>query len=205
MSYNAAMAPKEKTLLPAYLAVGEDELKRRTVIERLRKRVSSMGDLSFNHDVFDGATASGSDIAIACNTFPFASPVRLVEVNHVEKLGKQDADVLVAYLTSPCTSTVLLASSEKLAKNSRLYKALADVGNGAGMDTRSPIARPSDSSSSLGRTRYASTPSSGNSHLHTREMTRYPKGKSRRSSHRRARLNPGNSWTLSRGGTWADA
>ena len=134
MSYNAAMAPKEKTLLPAYLAVGEDELKRRTVIERLRKRVSSMGDLSFNHDVFDGATASGSDIAIACNTFPFASPVRLVEVNHVEKLGKQDADVLVAYLTSPCTSTVLLASSEKLAKNSRLYKALANVGNGAVID-----------------------------------------------------------------------
>ena len=128
------MNEKQQTLLPVYLAVGEDELKRRTVVERLRKRVESMGDLTFNHDIFDAASASGSDIAIACNTLPFASPVRLVEVSHVDKLGKQDIDVVVAYLAAPSESTVLLLSSEKLAKNSRLYKAVAKVGKGSVID-----------------------------------------------------------------------
>lgn len=121
------MAKQENKLLPVYLAVGSDELKRRTVLERLRKRVSQLGDIDFNHDEFDGAFASGSDIAIACNTLPFASPLRLVEVRNIDKLGKNDAEVVAAYLVAPCGSTVLALSGEKLAKNSRLYKAIAKV------------------------------------------------------------------------------
>ena len=132
--YNATMATNEKTLLAAYLAVGEDELKRRRVIEKLRVRIGQLGDLSFNHDVFDATTANGSDIAISCNTLPFASPVRLVEVSHADRLSKQDAEILAAYLAAPNASTVLLLSSEKLAKNSRLYKAVAALGKGAVID-----------------------------------------------------------------------
>ena len=120
-----------KRLLPAYLVVGEDVLKRRTVIERLRSRMASMGDLEFNHDVFDGESADGGDIAAACNTLPFASPVRLVEVSKVDKLSKQDTEVLVAYLAAPCDSTVLALSGGKLAKNTRLYKAVAGLGKSA--------------------------------------------------------------------------
>ena len=134
MRYNTGMENKAKTLLGAYLAVGEDELKRRRVIGKLRERIQQMGDLTFNHDVFDAAVSSGSDIAISCNTLPFASPVRLVEVNHAEKLSKQDADVVAAYLAAPNSSTVLLVSSEKLAKNSKLYKAIAALGPEAVID-----------------------------------------------------------------------
>lgn len=121
-------------LLPAYLVVGEDALKRRTVLDRLRKRVATMGDLEFNHDEFDGATADGSDIAISCNTLPFASDIRLVEVKNVEKLGKQGTEILVAYLASPNVTTVLALSAEKLAKNTRLYKAVAALGKNAVID-----------------------------------------------------------------------
>ena len=42
---------KTSKLLPVYLAVGEDTLKRRTVIERLRKRIEQQGSLEFNHDL----------------------------------------------------------------------------------------------------------------------------------------------------------
>ena len=114
-------------MLPVYLALGEDVLKRRTIIDRLRKRVESIGDFEFNHDVFDGQSSSGSEIAISCNTLPFASSLRLVEVSHVDKLSKMDSDVLVAYLSAPCQSTVLLLSGDKLPKNSRLYKALNKI------------------------------------------------------------------------------
>ena len=125
---------KSQGLLPAYLAVGEDALKRRTVLERLRKRVSQLGDLEFNHDMLDGDRASGSDIAVACNTLPFASELRLVEVAHADKLGKADAEVLCAYLSSPNATTVLVLSADKLAKNSRLYKAVAALGQKAVID-----------------------------------------------------------------------
>lgn len=135
LGYNETMtSSNQQNLLPAYLAVGEDALKRRTVLERLRKRVATFGDLEFNHDEFDGERASGSDIAVACNTLPFASELRLVEVAHAEKLGKQDAEVLCAYLAAPNESTILVLSAEKLAKNARLYKAVAALGSSAVID-----------------------------------------------------------------------
>ena len=63
------MSQKSKDFLSAYLVVGEDELKRTTVLKRLHERISALGDLSFNYNEFDGASASGDAIVGACNTF----------------------------------------------------------------------------------------------------------------------------------------
>ena len=120
--------------LPAYLAVGEDEMKRRRVAERLRGRVAALGDLEFNRDEFDGERASGEAIVDACNTLPFASELRLVEVTSADKLVKADVDPLVAYLKAPNPTTVLALSAPKLAKNTRLYKAVAALGAKAVID-----------------------------------------------------------------------
>ena len=113
------MATSNKnSLLPVYLVIGEDELKRETVIKRLHTRLEKMGDLSFNSETFSAATCTGEDIVTASNTLPFASPVRLVEVNEVEKLKKADADLLVQYLEKPCSTTVLALIGNKLDKRS---------------------------------------------------------------------------------------
>ena len=125
---------QEAPLLPVYLIVGEDALKRDTVMKRLRARLAALGDLSFNADEFNGETALGGDIVAACNTVPFASPVRLVEVRAADKLKKADAEALVSYLSSPSGSTVLALVAEKLAKNTRLYKAVAAHGKTAVID-----------------------------------------------------------------------
>ena len=130
------------SLLPAYLIVGEDVLKRGRVLERLRARLEKMGDLSFNSDVFDPASEfTGADVVNACNTVPFASPVRLVEVRGVGGLSKQDMDPIVEYLGAPCETTVLALNTDKLAKNTRLYKAVAALGKGAVIDCAPPAAR----------------------------------------------------------------
>lgn len=131
-------ASEQNPLLAAYLAVGEDALKREAVIARLRARLSTMGDLSFNADEFDGEAAAGGDIVAACNTMPFASPVRLVYVRGAEKLRKADAEEVVAYLGNPSPSTVLALEAEKLAKNTRLYKAVAACGPKAVIDCAPP-------------------------------------------------------------------
>ena len=98
MGYNGVMSDSQHTdLLPAYLAVGEDALKREAVIARLKARLGTMGNMAFNSDEFDGEVAEGAAIAAACNTMPFASPVRLVYVRNVDKLKKADAEELVNY------------------------------------------------------------------------------------------------------------
>lgn len=125
---------KKESLLPVYLINGEDELKRETVLKRLKKRIASLGDLAFNFDEFDGEIAIGTDIVTACNTLPFASEVRLVLVQHADKLKKVDSEELVQYLAAPNPTTILALVSEKLAKNTRLYKAVAAVGKKAIID-----------------------------------------------------------------------
>lgn len=124
----------DKSLLPVYLISGEDELKRETVIKRLRKRISSYGDLSFNADVFNGEKATGEEIVAAANTLPFASEVRLVQVGHVEKLRKADMEAIIDYLAAPSSTTVLALVATKLAKNTRLYKAVGAYGKTAYID-----------------------------------------------------------------------
>ena len=133
----ATQATKD-SLFPAYAAVGDDALKRDAVAKRLRARLQKLGDLSFNYDEFNGETAEGESIVAACNTIPFASPVRMVRVKDADKLKKADSEALVAYLQSPNDSTVLLLEAEKLAKTTRLYKAVAAFGKNAIIDCAAP-------------------------------------------------------------------
>ena len=124
----------DMTFLTAYLINGEDELKRETALKRLRERAAQMGDIDFNSDVFDGETAAGEDIVAACNPIPFASDVRIVIVHNADALHKADSEALVSYMVSPCPTTVLTLVAAKLAKNTRLYKAVAAVGPKAVID-----------------------------------------------------------------------
>ena len=133
-----AKTKQDAELLSAYAAVGDDALKRDTVAKRLRARLEKLGDLSFNYDEFDAETAEEGAIVGACNTIPFASPVRMVRVKQIDKLRKADADALTAYLGAPCPSTVLLLEGEKLSKATRLGKAVAALGAAATIDCSSP-------------------------------------------------------------------
>ncbi len=135
-----ATSKKQPPLLPAYLIVGEDELKRETVIKRLRGRLGKMGDLSLNSESFSGLTCTGDQVVGAANTLPFASEVRLVEVHDVDKMKKADSEFIVSYLEEPCRTTVLALLGTKVAKNTRLYKAVASIGKNAIIDC-APFAR----------------------------------------------------------------
>lgn len=125
------MANSSNNFLPVYLVVGEDALKRAAVIKKLRARVAELGDISFNSDELDGEFVEEGLVVTSCNTMPFASDVRLVYVRNADKLGKADVDALVDYLKSPCPTTVLALEAEKLAKTTRLYKAIAAHGDKA--------------------------------------------------------------------------
>ncbi len=121
-------AKDNKPLLPAYLIVGEDELKRTAVLKKLRARLEQYGDLAFNSDDLDAETVEDGVIVTSCNTVPFASEYRLVYVRNADKLRKGEAEALASYLKEPNPSTILCLEAEKLAKNTKLYKAVASIG-----------------------------------------------------------------------------
>lgn len=120
--------------LAAYLVVGEDARKRQHVFARMESRISALGDLDFNEDVFSGPSCDGAALLTACNTPPFACEYRLVVVKDAEHLPKAVADALVDYLGAPNATTVLYLEAAKLGKNTRLYKACAEVGKQAVID-----------------------------------------------------------------------
>ena len=68
-------------LLPAYLIVGADELKRDAAVRRLRSRVpADMAD--FNLDELDGASLEEpGQLISSAQTMPFCADFRLVIVN----------------------------------------------------------------------------------------------------------------------------
>ena len=115
-------------LLSAYLIVGADELKRDAAVRRLRSHVpADMAD--FNLDELDGASLEEpGQLISSAQTMPFCADFRLVIVNGAGELAKPVSEAVVSYLADPNPQCVLCLVAEKLAKNTRLYKAVAKVG-----------------------------------------------------------------------------
>lgn len=116
------------SLLPAYLVVGSDELKRSHAVARMKKRLEASGLADFNLDERDmSKEQTPEDVLSSLNTFPMGADFRLVILGPCDRLPKAMSEMLVDYLKNPSSTTVLLLVAEKLAKNTRLYKAVAKI------------------------------------------------------------------------------
>lgn len=125
----------QAALLPAYLIVGADEFKRSTAVSRMRARLERSGAADFNLDERDMAKdPQVDDIIASLNTFPMGSDFRLVILYNCDKLPKAVSEPLVDYLSDPAPTTVCLLVATSLAKNTRLYKAVAKVGGKSVVD-----------------------------------------------------------------------
>ena len=125
------MAQSLADLKPVYLIYGTEDLRLATALARLTKRVGEAADLDFNSDTFDGENANADDVVAAANTLPFLSERRLVIVKSVDKMAKSGQDTLAAYSGDPSPTTVLVLTATKLAKNTKLFKAVHKLGGAA--------------------------------------------------------------------------
>lgn len=115
-------------LLPAYLLVGPDEVKRDAAIDRLVSRLEASGMATFNLDDRDMTKPQEPDEIIASlSTFPMGSDFRLVILRSCDHLVKSMSEALVSYLAAPSPDTVCLIVADALARNTRLYKAVAKI------------------------------------------------------------------------------
>jgi len=97
-------------------------------VRRLRDRIAKAGDADFDSDTFDGETATADMVVSAANTLPFMAGRRLVVVDDVEKMSAADLEELTAYAKDPSLTTCLVLVAAKIAKNTRLYKAVDAIG-----------------------------------------------------------------------------
>ena len=135
------MADDQNLLLPVYVVVGDDLLKRDRVIKRLHMRLEEFGDLAFNSDSFDAADADVEEILTACRTAPFASEKRLVVINNSSKFRKDQASAVAGYIEDPVDSTVLLIIADTMPPKAPILAAAKSIDAKAVIDCSSPKAR----------------------------------------------------------------
>jgi DNA polymerase-3 subunit delta len=88
--------------------------------------------LVFNSQVFDGTQAiSVPELLDALNTMPFASPLRMVSIQDIDKAVKAVSDALIDYLADPLQTTVLVLTATKIKSDSRLLKAIKKISSKA--------------------------------------------------------------------------
>lgn len=122
-------------LLPGYLVVGADEFKRSKVVAKMKARLDATGMADFNLDERDMTKDPQiDDIIASLNTLPMGSDFRLVILEGCDRLNKAVSEPLVAYFDNPSPSTVCLVVAEKLAKSTRLHKAISKFGAKAVID-----------------------------------------------------------------------
>lgn len=125
----------ETQLLPAYLVIGTDGVKRDHVVSRMKRRLEQSGMIDFNLDERDMTKDPDIESIIgSLNTLPMGADFRLVILYGCQRLAKSVSEPLVEYLAQPCPSTVCLILADSLAKNTRLYKAIAKIDKKAVID-----------------------------------------------------------------------
>lgn len=128
------MAAAGSGLLPAYLIVGTDELKAKELVRRLKGRLEP-GFEAFNLDErIANSDMDAQELLSSLNTLPFGSGFRLVIVSSADHLLKPVSEALITYLGDPNRDCVLCLVAEKLAKTTRLYKAIGKLGKGSVID-----------------------------------------------------------------------
>lgn len=115
-------------LLPAYLVVGPDELKREEAVARLRARVDGPFSAFNYEEVTATADLDPSALLGSLDTLPMGGDLRVVVLKGADRLPKPVSEAIVSYLGHPNPSCTLAVVAEALARTTRLYKALAKVG-----------------------------------------------------------------------------
>lgn len=117
----------KQELLRGYLIVGTDELKRKAALTRLKARLDP-GLEAFNLDERTASAELEAGELLASLYTAAIGPLRLVIVHAADKLPKEVSEALIGYLDKPNPSCTLVLVADKLAKNTRLYKAVAALG-----------------------------------------------------------------------------
>lgn len=121
---------KDGKFSPLYLFTGEEEFLTEECLETLLDRAVDVSSRSFNLDVVYGGEVSAKDVVALASAFPMMAERRVVVVREAEKLVATEADreILMRYLKSPLSSTVLVLITMKADMRLSVFKVFQDKG-----------------------------------------------------------------------------
>ncbi|MFQ5543866.1 MAG: DNA polymerase III subunit delta [Nitrospiria bacterium] len=124
MTYQEALRHfEQRNFSPAYLITGEESFFIRNLLEFIRQKGLQATALGFNFNQFQGKELSPEIVISISNTFPVASPRRIIIIQDADKI-KDDQGCFIDYLTQPCETTLLIFVSEKPDMRKRLFQTL---------------------------------------------------------------------------------
>src|SRR5262249_14034299 len=109
-------------LAPVYLLCGTDPLLYQRAVGALVARLVTPETRAFNHDAFEGKSASAAQILAAARTLPMMAKRRLVVVRDVEGLGADGMGALAGYLDAPAPETTLVLQAQKADGRIKLFQ-----------------------------------------------------------------------------------
>ena len=115
-------------LEPLYLLVGPERYLRREAVQSITD--AAMGATlirEFNDTSFSLLTDSVRSAIAAAEQLPMMSERRVVRVRDFARLRDADEDVLIAYLSNPSPTTVMIFTADDLDKRKKSTKALLDA------------------------------------------------------------------------------
>lgn len=116
---------KTGKLLPAYLVMGSNEVKRDETLSRIKARLDP-GLAAFNLDEIEADGATDPEVLrMSLNGMPMGDAFRLVIVHGADKLSKDVLAMLSGYLDDPNPTTVLMLVCGDLPKTSKFLKCAA--------------------------------------------------------------------------------
>ncbi len=117
---------KQGVIRNVYLFTGPEEYLRRMAEESILKHSLSPESQAFNFSEFSLATHPIEEALKAADTFPLASPHRLVILRNLEAMMQDQEEALLGYLAHPSKKTVLLLVAESVDRRKALYKQIRD-------------------------------------------------------------------------------
>jgi len=120
---------KEGNIKPIYFLMGEEPYYIDRIAEYIDKNVLAEEEKGFNQMVLYGRDVSIEDIVSNAKRFPMMAERQVVIVKEAQELSRT-IEKLVDYALNPQPTTVLVIcyKYKKLAKNKKLYKAIAKSG-----------------------------------------------------------------------------
>jgi DNA polymerase-3 subunit delta len=112
---------------PVYVLHSDHPLLIERAVTAIRDATVPANARGFNYDVVDGKL-SGARIVALADTVPMMAQKRMVLVRDLSTLPADDAEPLLAYLSKPNPSTVLVALTSKLDKRVKIFAAANKLG-----------------------------------------------------------------------------
>lgn len=109
MLYNQILQKIQKReFSPVYFLCGEENYFIDKIYEALDETVLNESEKGFNYDVFYAPEIKLGQIIAAARGYPMMSERRLVMVKELQRVKKEDLEILTPYLEKPVPSTILV-------------------------------------------------------------------------------------------------